>query len=81
MGAPKRKRRKKKSTKIAWPSALADQLLAVQRALAVVDAGAVAPADVAKTFGLKKADQIESLLASLAMLGLVRATEDGRYAA
>ena len=65
---------------VPWPSALPDQVSAVQQVLSAASAP-LAPHDVARAFKGKRASTVRPVLEALAGIGMARRLEDGRYAA
>ncbi|WP_293920230.1 class I SAM-dependent DNA methyltransferase [Sphingobium sp. UBA5915] len=65
---------------IPWPSALPEQVSAVQQVLSAASAP-LAPQDVARAFKGKRAATVRPVLEALAGIGMARRLEDGRYAA
>lgn len=64
----------------AWPEDMANQVLSVRRLLAA-EGRPLRAADVAKHYRRAPKARLESTLATLAALGLVRALDGGRFAA
>ena len=66
--------------RLAWPERLAEQAQAVRDALAGFD-GPVTAEQVAAAFVDAPVERVAELLETLASLGQVAMTEDGRFAA
>jgi hypothetical protein len=75
---PKKKAAKAKVKKLPLPSSLPEQVVAIRQQLALSREPLTA-ADMAKLFSRAKADRMEELLQSLAILGSAREVESGLY--